>query len=555
MIEDTSTPVGNLYHRTRHLRRWIDSNLLEDAPKWATRETEVGGMLVATIVGLVAAWMDISGILEPMSLWAIIHALPLFLLAFIFYWMVTFSVFRGNWRLILFVLSCWGVIGGIPADFPFATTVYWLGMIVSTYLMAIKYRTNSMVSIVATVFIFWFLQAFFAFIFSEAVWDVIWTNRQLGTIGPYFTRTPEESWRLWPAFFIAIALGSAAYALLQEEKRKFLIPYSVFSAILIIVVNYQRNYYSNWNSEVLSNRTYAADWGDPIMLKVYAAIILGYIIFMFLHDKYKHAEAYIVNGAQRRLMIAAVAGFFFAYFTLDPPGDFGCHASEYAITCGVSPEEWGGFSLNLILAVAGSVLGFGVGILLAFGRQSDLSFFKWPSIAVIELIRSGPLVAWLFIAFILMPDFINPVYEADSVVRTIIILSLFGGCYIAEILRGGLQAVSSGQVEASTALGLGPTQTKLFVELPSAIRTTVPALVSSVIGLWKDTSLVYLLGVHDGFNLIRIMPEQRDFLGLHKEVYLVAGFMFFIFAYYLSRISMRVEVSLGLRSDTGGEMT
>jgi ABC-type amino acid transport system permease subunit len=76
-----------------------------------------------------------------------------------------------------------------------------------------------------------------------------------------------------------------------------------------------------------------------------------------------------------------------------------------------------------------------------------------------------------------------------------------------------------------------------------------------VIGLWKDTSLVYLLGVHDGFNLIRIMPEQRDFLGLHKEVYLVAGFMFFIFAYYLSRISMRVEVSLGLRSDTGGEMT
>jgi general L-amino acid transport system permease protein len=193
--------------------------------------------------------------------------------------------------------------------------------------------------------------------------------------------------------------------------------------------------------------------------------------------------------------------------------------------------------------------------LLAFGRQSDLSFFKWPSIAVIEIIRSGPLVAWLFIAFILMPDFINPVYEADSVVRTIIILSLFGGCYIAEILRGGLQAVSSGQVEASNALGMSPTQTKLFVELPSAIRTTVPALVSSVIGLWKDTSLVYLLGVHDGFNLIRIMPEQRDFLGLHKEVYLVAGFMFFIFAYYLSRISMRVEVSLGLRSDTGGEMT
>jgi His/Glu/Gln/Arg/opine family amino acid ABC transporter permease subunit len=412
-----------------------------------------------------------------------------------------------------------------------------------------------MISIVATVLIFWFLQALFDFVFNEAVWNVIWTNRQLGTIGPYFTRTSEESWRLWPALYIAIALGTAAYALLQEKKRKFLIPYSVFSALLILVVNYEGHYYSNWNHEILSNRRYAADWADPIMLKIYAAIIIGYIIFIFLHEMYKDAEDYIINTAQRRLMMAAVTGFFFAYFTLDPPGDFGCHISDHAIMCGVSPEEWGGFSLNLILAVAASVLGFGVGIILAFGRQSKLTFFKWPSVAVIELIRSGPLVAWLFIAFILMPDFINPVYEADSVVRTIIILSLFGGCYIAEILRGGLQSVSSGQVEASEALGMSPIQTKLFVELPSAIRTTVPALVSSVIGLWKDTSLVYLLGVHDGFNLIRIMPEQRDFLGLHKEVYLIAGVMFFVFAYYLSRISMRVEVSLGLRSDTGGEMT
>ena len=555
MIEDTSSTVGELYHRTRHLRRWIDSNLLEDAPKWATRETEVGGMVAATIVGLVAAWMDISGILEPMSLWAIIHALPLFLLAFLFYWMVTFSVFRGNWRLILFILSCWGIIGGIPVDFPFATTVYWLGMIISAYLMVIRYRTNSMVSIVATAFIFWFLQAFFGFIFSEAVWDVIWTNRQLGTIGPYFTRTPEESWRLWPGLYIAVALGAAAYALLQEQRRKFLIPFSVFSVILLLVVSHETHYYSNWNNEIVSTRGYAAEWGDPIMLRIYGVILLGYLVFISIHDKYKDAEDHIVNAAQSKLMASAVVGFFLAYFILDPPGDFGCHTSDHAIMCGVSPEEWGGFSLNLILAIAASVLGFGIGIMLAFGRRSELPFFKWPSVAVIELIRSGPLVAWLFIAFILMPDFINPVYEADSVVRTILILSLFGGCYIAEILRGGLQAVSSGQVEASTALGLGPMQTKLFVELPSAIRTTVPALVSSVIGLWKDTSLVYLLGVHDGFNLVRIMPEQRDFLGLHKEVYLIAGVMFFIFAYYLSRISMRVEASLGLRSETGGEMT
>ncbi|MFL2498423.1 MAG: amino acid ABC transporter permease [Candidatus Thalassarchaeum sp.] len=551
-----SDQIADIFHRSRHMRRWVDSNLLDDPPKSATPASEVAGIILGILVGVIAAWTDVSNIFESgITLWSLIHALPLFLLALLFYWMVTVSAFRRDWRLLLFIVSGWGIIGGMPLELPLGSSLYWLGLITSAYLMTEKNRTNGMVSIVATLVIFWFIRGFFDFVFIEANWDVIWSNRKLGMIGPYFTRTHEESWRLWPALYIAAALGAWGYALLQESRRKFLVPYTVLSLTLLILANYETTYYSNWNDEVLSNRVYAADLGDPIMLKLYGAIALGYVVFLYVHDKFKDAEDYIINAAQRKLMIAAVLGFFSAYFVLDPPGEFGCHSSDYAITCGVSPEEWGGFSLNLILSIAASVLGFGVGIALAFGRRSKLPFFKWPSVAVIELIRSGPLVAWLFIAFILMPDFINPVYEADSVVRTIIILSLFGGCYIAEILRGGLQAVSSGQVEAAHAVGLSPMQTKLFVELPSAIRTTVPALVSSVIGLWKDTSLVYLLGVHDGFNLVRIMPEQRDFLGLHKEVYLIAGIIFFIFAYYLSRISMRVEASLGLRSDTGGEMT
>ena len=551
-----SDQIADIFHRSRHMRRWVDSNLLDDPPKSATPASEVAGIILGILVGVIAAWTDVSNIFESgITLWSLIHALPLFLLALLFYWMVTVSAFRRDWRLLLFIVSGWGIIGGMPLELPLGSSLYWLGLITSAYLMTEKNRTNGMVSIVATLVIFWFIRGFFDFVFIEANWDVIWSNRKLGMIGPYFTRTHEESWRLWPALYIAAALGAWGYALLQESRRKFLVPYTVLSLTLLILANYETTYYSNWNDEVLSNRVYAADLGDPIMLKLYGAIALGYAVFLYVHNKFKDAEDYIINAAQRKLMIAAVLGFFSAYFVLDPPGDFGCESSDHAITCGVSPEEWGGFSLNLILSIAASVLGFGVGIALAFGRRSELPFFKWPSVAVIELIRSGPLVAWLFIAFILMPDFINPVYEADSVVRTIIILSLFGGCYIAEILRGGLQAVSSGQVEAAHAVGLSPMQTKLFVELPSAIRTTVPALVSSVIGLWKDTSLVYLLGVHDGFNLVRIMPEQRDFLGLHKEVYLIAGILFFIFAYYLSRISMRVEASLGLRSDTGGEMT
>ena len=157
---------------------------------------------------------------------------------------------------------------------------------------------------------------------------------------------------------------------------------------------------------------------------------------------------------------------------LEPPGD----------GCGL-PSGWGGLVLNLIFASAAIVVGFGVGVCLAFGRRSQLPVFWIPSVAIIELVRSGPLIAWLFFAQILVPDIVNPVWEADIASRVILVLSLFFGCYLAEALRGGLQAIPYGQYEAATALGLRPVQPKLQIELPQAIRTTLPARVSQMIGM------------------------------------------------------------------------
>ena len=189
-----------------------------------------------------------------------------------------------------------------------------------------------------------------------------------------------------------------------------------------------------------------------------------------------------------------------------------------------------------------------------------LEAFFWIIIAsiflvIIETIRSGPLVAWLFIAFILLPDFLNPVWEADTVARTILILSLFTGCYLAEVLRGGLQAVPSGQQEAALSLGLSTTQTNMLVILPQAIRTTMPAIVSNMIGLWKDTSLIHLLGVHDAFQIAKVLPAQWEFVGLDAEALLFVGMIFWIVSFYLSRISQRIEKNLGLKNESGGEMT
>ncbi len=134
------------------------------------------------------------------------------------------------------------------------------------------------------------------------------------------------------------------------------------------------------------------------------------------------------------------------------------------------------------------------------------------------------------------------------------IFSIFGGVYIAEVIRGGLQAVDSGQKEAALALGLSPIQTKRLVELPNAIRTTLPSIVSVFIGLWKDTTLLFIINILDFFKLAKDMPNtDLSFLGYFLEPLYFSAVVFWVFAFYLSRISMSVERSLGLVNEGGGD--
>lgn len=246
------------------------------------------------------------------------------------------------------------------------------------------------------------------------------------------------------------------------------------------------------------------------------ALALGFFAFLLTHHYYKDAEEYRINYFQNILINVAVIGYIGMIFILDPPGestdDYFWNA-DWLLGTGVKPGAWGGLVLNLIFASSALVVGFGIGIALAFGRRSNLPVFWIPSVGIIELIRSGPLVAWLFFAQVLVPDLFNPIWEADIASRVILVLSLFFGCYLAEVLRGGLQAVPHGQYEAATALGLSPIQTKLQIELPQAIRTTLPAIVSMMIGMLKDTSLVYFFGIYDAFRVAKDLPAQWDFIG------------------------------------------
>jgi general L-amino acid transport system permease protein len=154
-----------------------------------------------------------------------------------------------------------------------------------------------------------------------------------------------------------------------------------------------------------------------------------------------------------------------------------------------------------------------------------------------------------------MPDLMDPFYNAEDIIRMLLIFGLFGGCYIAEVIRGGLQAVDSGQKEAAIALGLSPFQTKIQVELPNAVRTTLPSIVSVFIGLWKDTTLLFIINILDFFKLAKDLPStDLRFLGNFLEPLYVTALVFWVFAFYLSRVSMRIEKGLGLVKQGGGEI-
>jgi general L-amino acid transport system permease protein len=212
----------------------------------------------------------------------------------------------------------------------------------------------------------------------------------------------------------------------------------------------------------------------------------------------------------------------------------------------VAPRLWGGLLLTLMLTIIGNTLAFPLGVLLALGRRSQLPVIRAFSIGYIELIRGVPLVTILFMANIMLPLFLSADIRVDSVVRAIIGLTLFEAAYQAENVRGGLQAIPRGQVEAASALGLNGLLTTGFIVLPQAIRLVVPALINSFISLFKDTSLVSLLGLFDLMLIGKTTLAQPEFLGRYREVYLFLFVVYWAFSLVFSYASQRLEQALGI---------
>lgn len=230
----------------------------------------------------------------------------------------------------------------------------------------------------------------------------------------------------------------------------------------------------------------------------------------------------------------------FAYFLL-VGGNFGLVHVESTL--------WGGLLVTLILSIVGITLSLPLGILLALGRRSNLPVIKMLCILFIEVVRGIPLVALLFMASVMLPLFMPPGTSFDKFLRALVGVSMFASAYMAEVIRGGLQAIPNGQYEGADSLGLNYWQKTLFVILPQALKLVIPGIVNTFIGLFKDTSLVYIIGMFDLLGIVRQNFSDANWASPQTPAtgLIFAGFIFWLFCFSMSRYSIYME----RRLDTG----
>lgn len=209
----------------------------------------------------------------------------------------------------------------------------------------------------------------------------------------------------------------------------------------------------------------------------------------------------------------------------------------------VPTAQWGGLTLTLIISVIGITVSMPLGILLALGRQSKLPIIKGFSVGFIEVWRAVPLITVLFMASVMFPLFMPQGVNPDTLLRAIIGIVLFESAYMAEVVRGGLQAIPRGQFEASSALGLSKVKTMVFVVMPQALKHVIPGIVNTFIALFKDTSLVTIIGLFELLNTVRSAARDVNWSSPTSDItgYVFAGFMFWIFCFGMSRYSIYME--------------
>jgi len=213
----------------------------------------------------------------------------------------------------------------------------------------------------------------------------------------------------------------------------------------------------------------------------------------------------------------------------------------------VETSLWGGFSLTLVISIVGIVTSLPIGIVLALGRRSNMPTVRTICTVFIELWRGVPLITVLFMSSVMLPLFLPEGVSFDKLLRALIGVSLFAAAYMAEVIRGGLQAIPKGQFEGAMSLGLSYWKTMAFIILPQALKYVIPSIVSTFIGLFKDTTLVLIIGLFDFLGIVQTASTDPKWLGTAVEGYVFTAIVYGVFCFAMSQYSQAIERKL----DTG----
>ncbi len=344
--------------------------------------------------------------------------------------------------------------------------------------------------------------------FSGACWGVIrdrWTQLLFGFY-------PSELY--WRPILAFILLGVAlAPVLFDGVTKKLLLLTAVYPFLCFWLI-----------------------WGGSIWLPI--SIILGFVFAIVIYGIVSKATSTLLGA-----IVAIVTPIIWWLFLAAPFGNLMQSFIPLGIEA-VQSDKIGGFMLAILIGLTGIFLSLPMGIVLALGRQSDLPILKGVCVAFIEFIRGVPLITLLFVASTLLNYFLPPGTSFDLVLRVMIMVTLFAAAYMAEVVRGGLAALPKGQYEAADSLGLDYWQAQRLIIMPQALKISIPGIVSTFIGLFKDTTLVGIVGLLDPLALSTNIRADMAWNGILWELYGFIALIFFIFCFAMSRYSMYLERKL-----------
>lgn len=367
--------------------------------------------------------------------------------------------------------------------------------------------SDAILTIVAGSFLLWIIYAIINWVVNIAQWAVVTDNLQLYMKGQY---PGSEDWRLWFLMLLLGLLVGLAWGIFL--KRAETVGWVLLIAFALMAV---------WMLTL-----HRAAWWKLLAIDVLA--IVGYLLGK-RYPKKLSRPTYILLLLYMPLVILVVRGF-----------------GENGFLKLVGTNLWGGLLLSLLLAIFGIFFSFPIGVLLALGRQSKLPALKLLSVLYIELIRGVPLITLLFMGQLMLPFFLPAGMTIDRVIRAVVAIIMFAAAYMAENVRGGLQSIPKGQGEAADALGLSGFQKMVFIILPQALRAVIPVLVGQFIGLFKDTTLVALVGLLDLLGIARGILANPNYIGRQLEAFAFIALIYWVFSYGMSYGSQRLESSLGV---------